>query len=205
MKELHLVRHGETAANKDEAFRAIDAPLSDRGREQAREARTYFEKVAVDAVYSSPLPRSFETAEMVFPDREIEADELLVNLDLGDWAGVPKARVRDEQPDLWRLWIEHPEELRIPGGGSLGEVYGRSLDFLAKIASAPHQTVAAVTHRSVIKAMLAAAVGLEDRYYWKFHMDNCSVSVLRFDERRGWAIAGLNYNDHLSDFVVELV
>jgi broad specificity phosphatase PhoE len=205
MKEIHILRHGETEANKDEAFRLPGAPLSERGRAQAREARIYFQRVEVEAIFSSPLPRSMETAAIVFPEREIAADDLLVNVDLGDWAGRPKARVRDQQPDLWRLWIEHPEQLHIPGGGTLGEVHARAVEFLRRIERTPLQRVAAVTHRSVIKAMLAAAVGLDDRYYWKFHMDNCSVSVLRFDERRGWAIAGLNFSEHLSEFVVELV
>jgi broad specificity phosphatase PhoE len=205
MKEIHIVRHGETAANRDEAFRLSDAPLSAWGRQQAREARAYFQRVEVQAIHSSPLPRSMETAAIVFPDREIAADELLVNVDLGDWAGRPKAQIRDRQSELWQLWIEHPEQLHIPGGGTLGDVYSRALDFLHSIERSPHESVAAVTHRSVIKAMLAAAVGLEDRYYWKFHIDNCSVSILRFDERRGWAIAGLNLSEHLSEFVVELV
>jgi broad specificity phosphatase PhoE len=205
MKQLYLIRHGETAANKDDAFRQLDTPLCDRGREQAREARACFAELELDAVFSSPLPRSLETAEIVFPGREITADDLLVNLDLGDWAGQPKAQVRESQPELWRLWVEHPEQLQIPGGGTLGQVFQRSVAFLGQIERSTLSDVAAVTHRSVIKALLAAAVGLDDRYYWKFHMDNCSVSLLRYEAGRGWAIAALNRVDHLSGFVVELV
>ncbi len=51
----------------------------------------------------------------------------------------------------------------------------RSHLFLQKVISQEAGTIAAVSHRSVVKVILAAVIGLEKNYYWKFHLDNASV------------------------------
>ena len=82
MITIYLVRHGEYE-NPDYLFpgRLPGFPLSDRGREQVEKLATYFENRAIVALYSSPLLRTRQTAEMfskrlnlpiVFDDRLLE-------------------------------------------------------------------------------------------------------------------------------------
>ena len=63
---LYLLRHGETAWNRDENRYAgrTDVPLSDRGREQAAAVAVTVAAVPFAAVYCSTLSRSRETAEI---------------------------------------------------------------------------------------------------------------------------------------------
>ncbi|OFY44232.1 MAG: hypothetical protein A2X18_01065 [Bacteroidetes bacterium GWF2_40_14] len=61
-----IMRHGETDWNSSGRLQGTeDIELNDRGREQALEASSYFEKEAWDIVVSSPLKRAFETAEII--------------------------------------------------------------------------------------------------------------------------------------------
>ena len=64
MGEVVVIRHGETAWNRDEVFRGrADVPLSERGREQAQRLAGALAGRPIEAVYSSPLCRARETAE----------------------------------------------------------------------------------------------------------------------------------------------
>lgn len=204
MKTIYLVRHGETKANREEIFRGRnEIPLGENGREQARTLVKYFEEIAIDKVYSSPLTRAMQTAAIGFPAEEILPSEGINNLDLGSWTGVKKEEIREKDPVSWQLWASEPEKLHFPGGETLGDVYARVSGFLRELDKESFEKAVVVTHRSVIKVLLAAAIGLRTNYYWRFHIDNASVSTLILDPSRGYTLVGLNDTRHLKDFVVE--
>ena len=161
MKRIYLIRHGETAANKEGVFRGrCDVDLSALGFEQAGDLAGYFEDIAIDYIFSSPQKRAIQTAESAFPGREITPEELVDNLDHGDWTGVPKARIQKEDPKSWHLWTTEPEKLTLPGGESVRDVYVRAGRFLDKLAGLPFEAAAVVSHRSEIKSIIAAALGV---------------------------------------------
>ena len=203
MKTIFLIRHGETQANRLGIFRGrTDIPLSETGLKQADELRRYFQSRPVEQVFSSPLRRARETAAACFPGHCIILDELINNLDLGAWSGRPKREIQLEQPRQWQRWISRPERMVFPGGESLSDVYARCQRFLQKLTTPP-LAVAVVSHRAVLKTMLAAALGLKDHYFWKFHLDNASVTELRHQAGRGFTLYRSNIIEHLSELVVE--
>jgi probable phosphoglycerate mutase len=65
-----------------------DPPLSARGREQAKELRALVGDREFDAVFSSDLQRTLETARAVFPGREMCIDERLREMNYGDFNGL---------------------------------------------------------------------------------------------------------------------
>jgi probable phosphoglycerate mutase len=204
MKTVCLIRHGETQANRDGVFRGRgEVPLSEAGLCQAGELRARFAGERVERVLSSPLKRALQTAAICFPGAAVEAQELVNNLDLGRWAGRRKKEIAAEEPELWRRWLEEPEGMAFPGGESLAAVRGRAADFNRLLAAAPQRQIAVVSHRSVIKALLADALGLGDKWFWAFHLDNASVTVLLHDEVRGFVLAKLNETSHLGETVFE--
>ncbi|MCP4219675.1 MAG: histidine phosphatase family protein [bacterium] len=204
MKNIYLIRHGETESNRKGIFRGrLDIPLSPTGRKQAEGLRGYFEKLPVDAVLSSPLQRAVETAQIAFPGHAPLNEEKLDNLDLGDWSGMEKEVVKRTYPGQWEDWITRPESITFPGGESLTDVLGRVSRLLREIVSGTHASVALVSHRSVVKVIIAAAIGLKENYYWKFHLDNASVTQLIHDPHRGFTLVKLNDVAHLEELTVE--
>lgn len=204
LKKIYLVRHGETESNRKGIFRGrLDIPLSETGRTQARDLRSYFEKIAIDEVYSSPLQRAVETAQTAFPGHMPVTEPWLNNLDLGEWSGKSKGAIKENFPGKWEEWTTRPESIRFPGGEELADVYRRAGNYWEKITASDTQTVAAVSHRSVVKVMLAYAAGLEHNYYWKFHLDNASVSLVFYEKNRGFTLVKVNDTHHLGGMVME--
>ncbi len=204
MKKIYLIRHGETESNRQGIFRGrLDIALSQRGREQARDLSDYFRDIPLDAVYTSPLGRAVETARIAFPGVEAVTGDALNNLDLGQWSGMKKSDVKERFPGQWEAWIGRPESIHFPGGERLADVWQRSRQFLDRIIAGGEDTVAAVSHRSVAKVVIAAALGMEDNYYWKFHLDNASVSLLYHEPERGFTLVKLNDTHHLKETVME--
>ncbi|MCU0236526.1 MAG: histidine phosphatase family protein [Acidobacteria bacterium] len=204
MKTIYLIRHGETQANREGVFRGRgEVPLSPQGLKQAEELRAHFADLKVQRVFSSPLRRAAATAAACFPGRAIELQELVNNLDLGGWSGRKKKEIAAEEPELWRRWLEEPERMSFPGGESLAAVKARARAFNRLLAAAGEERIAVVSHRSVIKCLLAEALGLGSRWFWKFHLDNASVTMLLHDPLRGFVLAKLNDTTHLSAYVFE--
>lgn len=201
MTDIVLVRHGETEFNREGVFRGrVDVGLNDTGREQALAAAEALSRDPLAAVYSSPLSRAFDTARPIAERHGLEpvVDEAFHNIDLGEWQGAKKEMVRLEQPDAWAKWTTEPELLRIPGGETLAEIRARAFPRLEALAAAHEgQRIAVVSHRSVIRVLAGAVLGMTEGYFWRFYMDNAGYSVLR-QNGTGFVIVSWNENCHLT-------
>lgn len=64
---LYLIRHGENLANvtREFSYKLIDYSLTDKGILQAQQTAEYFKGKHIDEIYSSPLKRAQETAEVI--------------------------------------------------------------------------------------------------------------------------------------------
>src|SRR5918998_1629788 len=66
LQEMLLVRHGESTANAKGIWQGqMEFPLSERGRAQASLAGHGLSSEPFEGLYSSPLSRAFETAEII--------------------------------------------------------------------------------------------------------------------------------------------
>ena len=154
MATLYLVRHGESVANVRHVFSngRLDLPLTGLGREQARRAAAWLADRGIAHVFSAPLLRARQTAEIiaghlgagttVLPD----LDEVRVgNLDGRDdpesWAIYDRVMAR---------WYAGDEAAAFPGGERLGEALARYRGALREIGRRyPDGVVAAVTHGGI--------------------------------------------------------
>ena len=87
---LYLIRHGESEANKIDAFAGHSQfNLTEQGRAQAQKAAEYLSTLQVDAIYSSDLPRAYQTAEPTAKrlGMEIITSKQLREIDAGEWEG----------------------------------------------------------------------------------------------------------------------
>jgi len=108
-------------------------------------------------------------------------------------------------PELWKLWITTPEELHIKGGEPLDNVQQRAYNTLVKlIKNHTNGTIVIVTHRAVLKPLIARAIGIAKPYFWKIHIDTASYSILEYTDERGFYLTLLNQTKHLHEFIREL-
>ena len=95
--EITFVRHGETDANAASIWQGQgDAALSHRGREQARSLRDRLASVDFDAVVSSDLVRTMETADLAGLDPEPDAG--FREMDIGAWEGLTRDEIEKSLP-----------------------------------------------------------------------------------------------------------
>lgn len=153
-----LARHGETEFNRERRFQGqIDVPLTDRGREQARELAAAVGDEGIAALWASPLVRARETAAIVGAALGLEPrlDDRLKEMDVGAWAGRLKDEIEAEDAGAWRRWQAAGEDWRFPGGESLGEQQERVVAALVDITQANVLPALVVCHRGVVRCALA--------------------------------------------------
>ncbi len=203
-----LIRHGETAWNREKRFRgSYDVPLNDNGRAQARLCNDMLNSRKIDAVYSSPLSRTRETAELAIgrSDIQIQDEQGFIDIDYGDWTGNTEEEVKNKWPREFEKWKSKPESLRIPGGNTLEEVYNNGFNAMEAVAlKHPGQTIAIFSHRVVNKLLVLGALGLGlDRFPFIIQ-DNCCINEFERIEQ-GYLIRSLNDVSHMRNAGVDVL
>jgi probable phosphoglycerate mutase len=204
---IYLIRHGECAGNREGLFRGrFDFPLNDIGSKQARSLAKELEDVEFDAVYTSPLKRAFQTAYKLCENRDIEPipEEGFNNINLGEWEGKPKKEIAERFSAEFRLWRTEPEKLNMENTETLEKVQNRVVKALARITEERNgETFAVVTHRAVLKPLIAGILGIAPPYFWKIHPETASYSIIEHTLERGFALFQFNQTKHLEEFIRE--
>jgi broad specificity phosphatase PhoE len=156
-----LARHGETDWNRDDRFQGhADPPLNRTGRAQAVELSVALMPEELAAVYSSPLRRALETAEVVAASHGLEpvpVDDLR-EVDVGSWSGLTRAEVEERFPAQFARWLDYGQGWE--DGETYEEMGRRAVDALLRLAAAHDgERVLAVTHGGPIRAAFAFADG----------------------------------------------
>jgi broad specificity phosphatase PhoE len=190
---LIIVRHGRTAHNASGLLLGrLDPPLDELGRAQA--AALAAEVGPVDRVVSSPLLRARETAEAF--GHEVEIDERWIELDYGEYDGMPLGEVPAETWARWRADVDFCP----PGGETLRQLGVRvcaALDELAEQASVGEGTTVVVTHVSPVKAAVGWAVGAGDDISWRLWVAPASITRIGITPRGG-VLHSFNETAHLA-------
>ena len=152
-----VARHGQTTENA--AGRILgrrDPPLSARGRADAAALARSLEGEGIRAVWTSPLARARETAEVAAARLGLEAVVLedLAESRRGAWEGRTYAELAEEDPERLAAFEAGDPAFAFPGGESLEEQIARTRRALATIAAGP-QPALAVAHAGTIRAAYA--------------------------------------------------
>jgi probable phosphoglycerate mutase len=198
--EVLIIRHGETAWNREEVFRGrADVPLSERGHKQAQLLAEALRNAGIEAVYSSPLVRATATAAPLAEllALQVVTEGRLIDMSFGEWEGRARTELEQAEPQLYRTWHEAPKQFRAPGGECLSEVLARAWPTFEEIAQR-HDSgrVAIVSHRVVCKLLLCAAVGVGEEGFWRLRVDTASISAVE-KNADGWVVTRLNDTHHL--------
>jgi len=204
-----LVRHGECEGNIKGMFRGrADFPLNERGLIQARDLARELKDFPIKYIYSSPLVRARQTAEVIGEQCgvEVKVEEGFNNIELGSWEERFMKEIAEQYPEEWELWVYNPEKLRVKDMETLYDVQKRAKACLDSLISAHKgKTLAVISHRAVLKPLIAACLNIASSYFWKIHMDTASYSLLSYKKGRGYCLVQLNQTKHLKEYVTEWV
>lgn len=196
MLTVYLLRHGETAWNADgnRYCGATDIGLTQKGWQQAQQAATALTGLSFDAVYSSPLQRAFQTAQLVSGNREVIADQRLTEASFGQWEGKTKEEFIAQNADLWHDWCERPDNTRAGGTGETArQVVDRVDDFFQQMQKKHFDgTILVVAHNAVNRFYMTWKLGMPLKNYRKIVQENSAITRFNLDADNEFSLLSLN-------------
>lgn len=183
MTTVLLVRHGTTAATGRRLGGWTDASLDDRGRGQVDATAERLAGLEVAAVYSSPIVRTQETARIIASavGRRVRTRKGLGEVDYGDWTDQPLGTLRKRA--LWKVIQATPSRVTFPGGGSIRGAQAAAVETVEDlVADHAKETVVAVSHADVIKAVVAHFLGMPLDTFQRLVVSPASITALHLAE-----------------------
>lgn len=185
---LILVRHGATQANVCRPHRLQglrpDSELIEQGKEQARAVGREVWHCSIDRVYSSPLRRARQTAQLIAEPlgMGVRVEEGIVEADIGQWTDLSWPEIEQRWPEEYRAFHEDPERHGYLGGENLSQVLARAQPAIEKlVARHGGKTILVVSHGAVNRVLLAHWLGVPLRYARRIPQDNAACNIAEFE------------------------
>ncbi|MGX4692498.1 bifunctional RNase H/acid phosphatase [Streptomyces sp. JNUCC 63] len=199
-----LLRHGETPLTPQKRFSGsggTDPSLSGVGREQAeRVAEALARRGTIQAIVSSPLARTRETAAVVAArlGLEVTVEEGLRETDFGAWEGLTFGEVRERHPDDLNAWLASPRAEPTGGGESFAATGARIAATRDKLVAAhAGRTVLLVTHVTPIKTFVQMALGAPPESLFRMELSAASLSAVAYYADGNASVRLFNDTSHL--------
>lgn len=188
---IYLIRHGETDWNTKRLLQgATDIPLNQNGIEVAELTAEGLRDVEFDLIFTSPLKRARETAEIIRGERKIPIipDERLREICFGPYEGLccQKEGWNIPDPDFEKFFTSPGEYVPPKGGESIRQLCERTTQFLQELV---HQkdyqdkTILLSGHGAVVKGLLSSITITDLKDFWNGGVHkNCGVSILDVNE-----------------------
>jgi len=202
MTKVYLARHGQTEWNKKLTFRGrIDVPLNEAGHREARALSDALKDKNIEAIYTSPLRRSIETAQPIakFFYLEIVPVQGLIDINYGDWEGLTFSEVKKRYSDQYDEWEKKPDLIRFPHGETLDEAKERSFRaFISIVEKNPGKSILIVPHRVINKVLLCALLGLSNSHFWEIKQDTGCINLIEYVNNK-FILSLMNDTCHLKE------
>jgi len=191
-----FLRHGQAKNNTERvlAGRTPGVPLTEKGIDQAEKAAKFLEDMNISTIYSSPIQRAKNTAEIVGKHNSIDVkiDERLIELDMGKFTGMPYDEIFSSHGNVFMKFYRGELEIAHNGVETFADVKKRVLGIVDHvIENHPDENVVLVTHMDPIKAMLSTVVSLSPENLFELIIANASLNIFR-EYKRKFSISGIN-------------
>lgn len=185
---LLVARHGEAEYETD-LCTDDGGSLTSLGRKQARELGASLAGERVARVWTSPLSRAVQSAEIVAGvlGVDVVVREGLREYGVGALAGTSMPE-KDYFQRVFHAWVEGDDAAAIEGGERVSDVVARVQAVLEEIADEHRgETTLVVSHGGAILATLPQLAGLPRSRGWGVTLPNCGVIGLDADAD-GWRV-----------------
>jgi probable phosphoglycerate mutase len=170
---LYVVRHGQTDLNKEKRIQGRKGlPLNETGIEQANIAKDLLKDIVFDFVYSSPLERAVQTAQIIVPYIKPIIDERINVYDAGEADNRKFA-------DIQTLFGVIPDPTLYKGVEDIDQYIARVYNFIDYLKSKYANTdtnILLCAHRCTTGCVKAYFDGMpEDKNFMALASDNAEV------------------------------
>lgn len=197
MLEVWWIRHGQSTWNEEGRWQGhADVPLTELGRQQARSLQARLAGIGFDQIFSSDLERASQTASLALPDRPVQLDPRLREINFGVFEGKLREDLTADLRDELRRWWRDPYADPIEGGESMAQLAERVGEWRQTLVDG---RVAVFTHGGVIRSSLWAVTSPPSAGEWSVILDNTSITEIRYQPART-VIWRVNDTAHLEMF-----
>lgn len=184
MTKFLLIRHALTdAVGKRLSGRTPGLSLNDEGRRQSRELASRLSHQSVDAIYSSPLERTIETAAPLaeITGLQVRSDVDFLEMDFGSWTNLSIEELKNDI--TFQRFNTFRSCTRIPGGELMAEAQTRIIRGIEKLTAIHrNETIAIFSHADLIKSAIAFYAGIHLDMFHRIEISPASVSIIEIFE-----------------------
>lgn len=205
MKEIYIIRHGETELNRLGVVqgRGINSDLNDTGRAQAEAFYHHYKAIAFDKLYTSKLKRTHQTVQR-FIDSGLPWEQLegLDELAWGEWEGKPNTEeARIAFKEVVEKWQGGNYEAKFEGGESPNEVSFRLQKALEIIKSkTDEKRVLICMHGRAMRLLLCLLLEKPLSEMGDFPHQNTTLYRLNLTDNH-FTVIDFNNTDHLKELI----
>ena len=169
---IYIIRHGKTELNKANVLQGrSNSPLNEEGFAQAQEAAEKLRGIHFDHVFSSPLIRAVQTAQIVAPGTEPVIDDRLIEMDYGPYEG---SDLKNPSPEIIAFFSDFVNNPAPEGMEQLDSVVSRTGGFIEEIRNMSGNILIS-THAIAMKGILEYLTPDSGGAYWSKYIANCAV------------------------------
>ena len=191
-----FLRHGQAENNTEKilAGRSPGVNLTETGIQQAEQTGKMLELLNVSKIYSSPIDRALQTAEIVGKhcDLEIIPDQRLIELDMGKFTKMPYDEIFAKHGNVFLKFYEGNDEVSENGVETFATVQKRvfdMVDFVVK--NHKNENVVLVTHMDPIKAMIGRVLNLKPEILFELIIAKASLNIFKNHDQKFY-VTGIN-------------
>lgn len=209
MLSLYLLRHGQTTFSRNNAFcgAALNPNLTDEGRQMAECFARAYAATPWQAIFTSPLKRTLETAAPICSATGItpQVRDDLKEIGYGKWEGKTIPEVETEFHDDYIRWTADPAWYPPTEGEPAVSIAHRSLRVVEEIQRVYEEgNVLIVSHKATIRILLCSLLGIDvGRFRYRLACPVGSVSIIQFG-KHGPLLKAMADRDHLDPALKDL-
>jgi alpha-ribazole phosphatase len=199
--KFFLIRHGQTSWNEEGRYQGTkDTDLTRLGIKQAKLVAKYLSRVDFSNIYSSPLKRALNTANIINKNRSsrIIVRENLREIYFGKWEGMKIDEINQKYNEDYKNWLNDPFNNSPTGGEGFKELTIRTVKEIENIVNenSDDSNIAVISHGGVILSLLVYWLKIPVSRWKSIIQRGGAISIVIIDKDFPY-ISTINFTGHL--------
>lgn len=179
-RTVYLLRHGDIGLEEKLCVGSTDIGLSDRGVIRAKILRDFFEDFLIEAVYSTGLKRSDETAHIISAGRRrLRLCQKLSEIKMGVWDGLDFKTIKQLYPKEYENRGKDIYNYAVSGGESFKACFERAWPAFCEILEKTHGDIIIVGHAGVNRLILSYILQRPVEEMFSIRQDYGCINVIK--------------------------